>query len=151
MHSPRSYEPPYRPQPRWGRFPGRTGVWIIVFGTVIGLLGTVIAGSEPGAVLGVLLVVTTLIAGLAVRFDAVHLIIPVPAIAYLVAGLIAGLVHDRADISTRSALAVSALQATASGFLAIAIATLVAITITTARRLRARGTPPPRRRSYRGY
>lgn len=125
-------------------------MWIIVFGTVIGLLGTVIAGSEPGAVLGVLLVVTTLIAGLAVRFDAVHLIIPVPAIAYLVAGLIAGLVHDRADISTRSALAVSALQATASGFLAITIATLVAISITTARRLRARGAPPPRR-SYRGY
>lgn len=124
--------------------PGRFGVWVIVFGAGLGVIATIITGREPGVVLGALVITATLIAGLAVRTDAVHVIIPVPALAYLAAGLIAGLVHDRSAISTRSALAADALQWIASGFLAITAATVVAIVLTTARRLRARAHAAPR-------
>lgn len=120
-------------------------MWIIASLSALGVLATIITGREPGAVLGAFLVAGTLIACLAVRTDAVHLMIPVPALTYLAAGLIAGLVHDRAAISSRSALAASALQWIASGFLAIAAATIVALALTTARRLRARAHTSPRR------
>ena len=147
----RSHERPRQPGPRWGWLPGRSGVWIIAVCTAIGVLATIIAGREPGAVLGAFLVAGTLVAGLAVRTDAAHMIIPVPALAYLAAGLIAGLVHDRAAISTRSALMASALQWIASGFLAMAAATIVAVVLSTARRLRARAHVPPRRTTEQGH
>lgn len=143
----RSHGPPRPPRPRWGWLPGRSGVWIIAVGGALGLLATIVAGREPGVLLGAFLVAGTLIAGLAVRFDAVHLIIPVPALAYLAAGLIAGFVHDRAAISARSAVAASALQWIASGFLAMTAATIVAVALTIARRLRARAHASPRRYS----
>jgi hypothetical protein len=120
-------------------------VWIIVLCAALGVLATIIAGSEPGVVLGAFLVVGTLAAGLAVRPERVHLIIPVPALAYLAAGLITGLVHDRAAISTRSAMAASALQWIASGFLAMTAATIVAVILTIARRSRARASASRRR------
>lgn len=145
MHAPGSYGSRRQPRSRWGLLPGRSGVWIIVIVAAFGALLTITTGREPGALLGASLVAGTLIAGLAVRTDAVHLIIPVPALAYLAAGLVAGLVHDRATISTRSALATSALQWIASGFLAITAATVIAIALTTARRLRARAHPSPQR------
>lgn len=143
----RSHGRPRQPGPRWGWLPGRSGVWIIAGGVALGLLATIVAGREPGTVLGAFLVAGTLVAGLAVRSDAVHLIIPVPALAYLAAGPIAGLVHDGAAISTRSALAASALQWIASGFLAMTAATILAVALTTARRLRARAQASPRRYS----
>lgn len=124
-------------------------MWIISGVAALGLLATIVAGRGPGVVLGAFLVAGTLIAGLAVRFDAVHLVIPVPALAYLVAALIAGFVHDRAVISARSAVAASALQWIASGFLAMTAATIVAVALTIARRLRARAHPSPRQ--YTGW
>jgi hypothetical protein len=150
MHTTRAYERPPRQRPRWGWLPGRLGVNIVIATAALGLLVTVVAGSEPGAVLGVFLIAGTLIAGLAVRADRVHMIIPVPALAYLVAGLIAGYAHDRAVDTSRSALAASALQWIASGFLAITAATLIAIALTTARRLRARGPASAGRQSRAG-
>jgi hypothetical protein len=63
----------------------------------------------------------------------VYLIIPVPALSYVVGATIAGLIHDRADDGSLTGLAVHAAQWIASGFLAMSVATLLAIAITAVR------------------
>jgi hypothetical protein len=131
----------------FGTLPGRTGVWMLVASGLVGLIATVLAHSDPGDLLGLFVIAGTLAAALGVRTDAVHLIIPIPALVYLGAGLIAGLFHDRAVDTSRTALLVHAVQWVAAGFLAIAASTLLAITITVARRLRARSPAGSRRMS----
>jgi hypothetical protein len=108
-------------------------VFVVIGCAGLGTLVTVLAGSEPGSVLGVSLVAGTLIGALAVRPGATFLIIPVPALAYVVAAVLAGLIRDRANDSSLTMLAVHAAQWIASGFLAISTATLLAIGVTAAR------------------
>jgi len=131
----------------FGTLPGRTGVWMLVASGLVGLIATVLAHSDPGDLLGLFVIAGTLAAALGVRTDAVHLIIPIPALVYLAAGLIAGLFHDRAVDTSRTALLIHAVQWVAAGFLAIGAATLLAIAITVARRLRARSPAGSRHRS----
>jgi hypothetical protein len=105
----------------------------VIAGAVFGAGVTVASGLEPGLVLGLCLVAATVAGALAVRPRAVYLIIPVPALAYLVAAAVAGLIQDRATDTSLTGLAVSAARWIASGFLAMTAATLLAIVITVAR------------------
>jgi hypothetical protein len=78
----------------------------------------------------------------------VYLIIPVPALAYVVAATIAGMIHDRSADTSLTGLAVHAAQWIASGFVAISVATLLAIAVTAVRwpgrgRGPADAGPPP--------
>jgi hypothetical protein len=79
------------------------------------------------------LVAATLAAALAIQPGAVYRIIPVPALAYLVMASVAGLAGDRAAGTSHTALAVSAAQWIASGFLPMTVATLLAIAVTAIR------------------
>ncbi len=106
----------------------------MISGAALGALLTALTGGQPGIVLGVFLILGTLAAGSLVRPAAVHLIIPVPALAYLVAALLAGIVAIPASDMSRTGLAVNALQWIAHGFLVMLIATAAAIGITAARR-----------------
>jgi hypothetical protein len=117
----------------WGSLTGRGGVCIVVGGAALGALITVLAGTGPGPVLGVSLVAATLAAALAIQPGAVYRIIPVPALAYLVMASVAGLAGDRAAGTSHTALAVSAAQWIASGFLPMTVATLLAIAVTAIR------------------
>ena len=117
----------------WGSLTGRGGVCIVVGGAALGALITVLAGTGPGPVLGVSLVAATLAAALAIQPGAVYRIIPVPALAYLVMASVAGLAGDRAAGTSHTALAVSAAQWIAGGFLPMTVATLLAIAVTTIR------------------
>jgi hypothetical protein len=117
----------------WGSLTGRGGVCIVVGGAALGALITVLAGTGPGPVLGVSLVAATLAAALAIQPGAVYRIIPVPALAYLVMATVAGLAGDRAAGTSHTALAVSAAQWIASGFLPMTAATLLAIAVTAIR------------------
>ncbi len=117
----------------WGSLTGRGGVCIVVGGAALGALITVLAGTGPGPVLGVSLVAATLAAALAIQPGAVYRIIPVPALAYLVMVTVAGLAGDRAAGTSHTALAVSAAQWIASGFLPMTVATLLAIAVTAIR------------------
>ena len=119
--------------PRWGNFPGRFGVCVVIGSAALGALLTSLAGQQPGAVLGVFLVVGTLVAALAVRPRTGYLIIPVPALSYLVAAMIAGLIYDRSNDGSKAAMAINATQWIAGGFVAMAAATLLAIVIAAAR------------------
>jgi hypothetical protein len=84
-------------------------------------------------VLGLCVVAGTLVAALAVQPRAVYRIIPVPALSYLVAAVLTGMIHDRANGTSGTALAVGATQWIASGFVAMTAATLLAIALTAAR------------------
>ena len=106
---------------------------IVIGFAALGALATAAAGSEPGFLLGAFVVVGTIVAGLAVTPRAVYLIIPAPALCYLVAAGMAGLIHDRAASSSNATLAISGAQWVASGFLAMCLATLVAVGLTVAR------------------
>jgi hypothetical protein len=134
-------ESPRRAARWWGTRPGRLGVSIVIFSAAVGMIGTIAARSEPGPVLGAFVAAGTVAAALAVRPRAVHVIIPVPALAYLVAASIAGMIHDRAADTSRTALLTSATQWFAGGFLAIVGATAAAIVITAVRRPRSRRGP----------
>ncbi len=136
----------------WGTRPGRLGVFAVIGATLLGLVITLLSGTEPGLILGVFVVAGTVAAALAVRPGAVYLIFPVPAPAYAVAAVIAGLVHDRGVDTSRTALALSAAQWIAGGFVAMAVATALALLIGGYRWVRetrspegaAAGRPPPR-------
>lgn len=92
-----------------------------------GLLITIAAGAAPGLLLGLILIGATVAAAIAVRPAAVHLLFPVPAPLFLVAAVIAGLVH--AHSSSKVALAVGLAQWIASGFIPMAVATAAAVLI----------------------
>jgi hypothetical protein len=137
---------------RWGSRPARLGVFIVTGCALLGMLATILTGSEPGVVLDAFLIAGTVTAGLAVRPGAVYLIIPVPALAYVVTATIAGLIRDRATDTSLTGLAVHMVQWIASGFLAMTAATILAIAITvarwpTARRRRAGWRSPPAARA----
>lgn len=124
----------------WGSRPGRLGVFLVIAGALIGLIGTVLTGSEPGLLLGAGLILGTVCGTVAVQPRAAFLIIPVPALAYVVAAVMAGLVHDHALDTSRTALLVSLTQWIAGGFLAMVTATLLAIAIAAIRWLGSRHT-----------
>ena len=118
---------------RWGRLPGRFGVLVIIGSAAIGALLTAVTGHAPGIALGVCLVAGTVAGALAIRPRTGYLILPVPAIAYLVAALIAGLIYNRSNDGSGTFLAVNGTQWIASGFIAMAVATGLAIVITAVR------------------
>jgi hypothetical protein len=125
----------------WGTRPGRLGVFAVIGATLLGLLITVVFGSEPGVILGVFLIAGTVAAALAVRPGIVYLIFPVPAPAYAVAAIAAGLIHDRGVDTSNTALALSAAQWIASGFIPMIIATALAVLIAGYRWLREARSP----------
>jgi hypothetical protein len=133
--------PPAGPQRWWGSRPGRLGIALVIGGALAGLLGTVVTGSEPGLILGIFLLAGTAAGALAVHPRAAYLIIPVPALAYLAAAILAGVIRDHAADTSHTALAISAAQWIASGFVAMSAATLLAIGVTVVRwaALRRRG------------
>jgi hypothetical protein len=110
---------PGRAPRRRGSLPGPLGVFLIIGAAALGALATVTTRSQPGNLLGAFLVAGTLAAALAVRPRAVYLIIPVPALAYVIAATAAGLARDHAAGTSHTALAASIAQWVAGGFLAM--------------------------------
>jgi len=120
---------------RWGSLPGRFGVFTVIAAALLGALITVLSRAEPGAALGICVLVGTAVGATGVRARSAYLIIPVPAPAYLGAATIAGLIHDRATDTSHTALALSAVQWAAAGFLAMTGATILAAVIAITRRV----------------
>jgi hypothetical protein len=130
---------------RWGALQGGLGVCIIVASAAVGTIATMVVRSMPGRLLGIFVVAGTVIAALAVRPRAGRMILPVPALSYLVAALISGVVYSRSADTSRTALAIGAAQWIANGFFAMVLATVLAVAITTARWYLWRRRRPARR------
>jgi hypothetical protein len=129
----------------WGLLSGGLGVCIVIGVALLGTLITVLAGTDPGPVLGVFTVAGTVVAALAVQSRFTHLIVPVPALVYVVMATMAGLIHDGASETSSTALAVDLAQWVASGFVAIIVATAVAVAVAVLRHPRTSFTPGTRR------
>src|SRR5262249_52919654 len=82
--------PPAPRPPRWGSLPARRGIVVMLTATAIGAVVSLVAGSAPGAALGVLLMAGSVAAAVGVHFRCGYLLIPVPAPAYVVAATVIG-------------------------------------------------------------
>ena len=106
---------------------GGSGVCIVVGSTALGAIATMASGSAPGFLLGFFVIVGTVTAALAVRPRAGRLILPVPALSYLMAALVSGFIYERSLGSfTTMYFPISAAQWIANGFFAMALATVLA-------------------------
>jgi hypothetical protein len=119
--------------PGWGMLPGRYGVLIMTASAALGAFVTILAGTEPGTALSVVLVAGALAGAFAVHPSAAYWLVPVPAIAGFAAALLAGVVHDRAVDTSHTVLALNALGWMAGGFAAMAAATVATLVIVVAR------------------
>ena len=88
-----------------------------------------VARRAPGLELGLFVVAGTVAASLAVRPRTGWMIFPVPVLSYLVAALTSGVVFDRSADSSKTVLAISAVQWIANGFFVMAVATVLAVVI----------------------
>ena len=125
-----------------GSLSGGLGVAIVAASTALGASATMLTGREPGTVLGVFVIIGTVAAALAVRPQAGRLILPVPALSYVVAAMVTGVVYDRSADVSKTALAINAAQWIANGFFAMVIATAMAVVLITARWVMWRRTRP---------
>lgn len=107
---------------------------IVIASAGVGALLTALTGGQPGTLIGVCLIVGTLLAGILVTPWTVHLVIPVPALAYMAAAILAGISAIGISDMSKTSLAIHVLQWIARGFLTMAIATALAIALTVARR-----------------
>jgi len=123
---------------------GGIGVSIVIGSAVLGVIATLVVGHGPGSILGLFIVAGTVAAALVIRPTAVRMLLPVPALCYVIAALAAGLVTDPPSDTSKAALAVAAAQWIAAGFLTMVLATVLAVALTLIRWLLwRRGRPVP--------
>jgi hypothetical protein len=127
--------------PRWGSLPARRGIVVVLSAAAIGAIGTLVMHGDPGALLGVLVIAGSVAAAFGVSYRQGYLLIPVPALAYAVGATVTGMFHDRGVDISHTALAVSAAQWFAGGFLWMTAATISVIAITAIRWLAKRRWP----------
>jgi hypothetical protein len=124
---------------RWlGTMSTRNALLVLVAATLLGVVGTLFAGSEPGFVLGLFITVGSVAAALGVRRGAVYLVFPLPAFAFFVAAVITGKVKDSNLGSSTTGLGVGFLQWIADIFFPMVIATIMVLIVGGARWLLAR-------------
>jgi len=108
-------------------------VAIVAASTALGASATMLTGKEPGSILGVFVIIGTLAAAVAVRPQAGRVILPVPALSYLVAAMVTGVIYDHSADVSKTALAINAAQWIANGFFAMLLATVLAVALVTVR------------------
>ena len=113
---------------RWlGAMSMPRAVLVLAGATLIGIVLTVMAGTEPGNLLGGFIIAGLLVAVLGVRRGAVYLFFPVPALAFFVAAVAAGFVHDRKMVSSTAGLAAAFPQWVAGIFWPAVVATVLVL------------------------
>ena len=119
--------------PLGGSLSGGLGVAIVAASTALGASATMLTGKEPGSILGVFVIVGTVAAAVAVRPRAGRAIIPVPALSYLIAAMVTGVIYEHSADISKTALAINAAQWIANGFFAMVLATVLAAVLVTVR------------------
>ena len=111
---------------RWlGRMSTRTAILVLVAGTLLGVIVTLIAGQEPGDLLGLFIIVGTIAAALGIQRGKVYLLFPVPALAFFVAAVVTGKVHDAKLGSSTAGLGTGIAQWIAGIFFPAVVATIL--------------------------
>jgi hypothetical protein len=118
---------PRREALRWEELPGKLAVGVVIGGAALGGLLSAATGRQPGLLLGLFLVASTVCAVLGVRPRAVYLVIPVPALAYMFVAMLTGMLSDQTARGSTAEFLLGAFQWIASGFAAITLASVIAI------------------------
>jgi hypothetical protein len=115
---------------RWlGRLPTWTAILLLVAGTALGVIVTLVAGQEPGGLLGFFIIVGAIAATLCVRRGKVYLLFPAPALAFFVAAVVTGKVHDAKLGSSTAGLGAGFTQWVAGIFFPAVVATIIVLLI----------------------
>jgi hypothetical protein len=115
---------------RWlGRMSTRTAVLVLFAGTLLGVIFTLAAGQEPGGLLGFFIIVGTIAAALGIQRGKVYLLFPAPALAFFVAAIVTGKVHDAKLGSSTAGLGAGFTQWIAGIFFPAALATIVVLLV----------------------
>jgi hypothetical protein len=124
---------------RWiGAMSTRNAMLVLVAGAVIGIIATLVAGSEPGFLLSFCIIVSAVAATLAVRPGAVYLFFPLPAFAFFAGAVITGKIHDSSLSSSATGLAAGFTQWVAGIFFPMCAATILVLVVGGVRWLLAR-------------
>jgi len=119
---------------RWlGTMSTRNAMLVLVAATLLGIVFTLFAGSEPGFVLGLFITVGSVAAALGVRRGAVYLVFPLPVFAFLVAAVITGKVKDSSLTASTTGLGLGFFQWIADIFFPMVIATILVLIVGGAR------------------
>lgn len=138
MTRPRS-GPLARPGLRWvGAWRQRRAILVLLGIALLGLVGTIVIGHDPGFLLGALLVVGSVVAAIGVQGRAVHKLIPLPALSYLVMTTVSGLANDWSNLNDSKELVTSFLTWIGGGFFGLVAATVLVVLITFIRWLGSR-------------
>jgi hypothetical protein len=114
------------PALRWiGALSTRTAIYILLAATLLGVIGTLLTRSEPGFLLGFLILAGSVAATVGIWRSAVYVIIPLPALANFIGAVVTGAIHDRGVATSKTALAAYFLQWIADVFFWICATTII--------------------------
>jgi len=116
----------------------RNALLVLVAATLIGIVATLLAGTEPGFLLSLFIIIGAIIATLGVRPGAVYLFFPLPAFAFFAGAVITGKIHDSSLSSSTAGLAAGFTQWVAGIFFPMCAATILVLLIGGARWLLSR-------------
>jgi hypothetical protein len=124
---------------RWvGAMPVKVAVLVLAIATVLGIVFTLVAGHDPGFLIGLFITIGAAIATLGVRRGGVYLFFPLPALAAFVAAVLTGKIHDSQLASSTAGTAAGFLQWIAGVFYPMCAATIVVLLVGGARWLLSR-------------
>lgn len=127
------------PALRWlGTLSTRVTIYILLGAALLGVLGTLLTGAEPGGLLSFFIIIGSVIAALGIRRRALYLLIPLPALTFFICAVLTGAVKDSSIDTSRTELGVSFLQWIASVFFAMCAATILVLLIGAGRWLLSR-------------
>ena len=124
---------------RWlGSLSTRGAVSILLAAALLGVVGTVLTGREPGFWLGFCTIVGSIIAALAIRRRRLYVLIPLPALVLFFGAAVTGAIDDRGVDTSTTEIGVNFLQWIANVFFAMGAATILVLVIAGGRWLLSR-------------
>jgi hypothetical protein len=115
---------------RWvGTLSIRIAIYVLLGASLIGVIGTVLTGSEPGFLLSLTIIIGSVAAALGISRRGVYLLIPLPALIFFVAAVLTGAVHDSSADSSNAAYGLHFLQWIAAVFTGMCAATILVVVI----------------------
>jgi hypothetical protein len=127
------------PALRWlGTLSTRVAVYILLGAALLGVVGTLLTGSEPGGLLNYLIIIGSVVAAIGIRRRGLYLLIPLPALTFFICAVLTGAVKDSSIDTSRTELGVSFLQWIAGVFFAMCAATIIVLLIGAGRWLLSR-------------
>jgi Domain of unknown function (DUF6542) len=116
----------------------RGAIYILLAAALLGVVGTVLTGREPGFLLGFCTIVGSIVAAAGIRRGRLYMLLPLPALAFFFGAVITGAFHDRGVDTSTTEIGVNFLQWIANVFFAMCAATILVVVIAGGRWLLSR-------------